>query len=505
MNAALCGLAANPALPPELIDRLIPVADDDIAAELAGRADLSHAQAVALVARFEESAVPLAHEGCLAADDIDPVAQPTAALAWLSERAGRPEWARLLAASPLCEHREKLAACPGLPPDVVESLAADPEAQVVAELALWATADVAAGLARHPHAEVRRAVAVNEATPPPVLAALITGEGQLPASRCVVCEREETPFTHDPHCPRPHCDLPPGASCDGSHESSVHDTWQAALENAATPTEAVVRFVDHPSMLLRRALAARADLPPEVSARLAVDPVPAVRADLAGNPAIDDVLIRALADDPDPVVRRGLAHHPNVPLDVLVHLAGVTRIGATLLPRIAAASPAEMGELATSPNPAARVLLAQRDALPAWVRDALVTDPDAKVAKSVAAQPGLSEAQLRDVVHRHGVQVVAKVATNPDANGALLEDLTRHEPSVRKVFKAVARHDNATGPALLACLADSRARPLAASHPALPPSTIVELLSDTDRQVVEAAAANPSLPPTVMSGLVPRL
>jgi hypothetical protein len=39
----------------------------------------------------------------------------------------------------------------------------------------------------------------------------------------------------------------------------------------------------------------------------------------------------------------------------------------------------------------------------------------------------------------------------------------------------------------------------------LPPPVIVELLTDVDRQVVEAAAANPSLPLSVMSGLIPQL
>jgi hypothetical protein len=194
-----------------------------------------------------------------------------------------------------------------------------------------------------------------------------------------------------------------------------------------------------------------------------------------------------------------------VPLDVLTHLAGATKIGSVLLQRIAAASPAEVEELAQSPSPAARMLLAQRRDLPAEIRDALAADPDAKVVKSIALHPGLPEAQLRAMVDRHGVQVVAKVAANPDATPALLEDLARHEPSVQKAFREVARHRSATAPALLACLADKQARPIAAGHPALPPSVIVELLTDTDWQVVEAAASNPSLPLAVMSDLVPWL
>ena len=504
MNHVLCGLAANTALPSELVDRLVAVADADIAAELAGRADLSHAQAVALVSRVEESAGRLADEGRLTAADIDPAAQPHAALALLHVGAGRPEWARLLAADPLAKHREELAACPDLPCDVVELLAADSDVGVVAELALCATPDVAARLAGHPHAEVRRAVAANEATPSAVLAALITGEGLPPAQRCLVCDREETPFVHDPQCARLDCDLLPGASCDGSHESTMHDMRQAALRNPATPTEAVIAFADHPSTLLRWALAARPDLPSEVCGRLAADGTPGVRADLAENPSIDEALIRVLAADRGHEVRRRLAHNPRVPLDVLIDLADTAKIGATLLPRIAAASPMETVELARSANPAVRMLLAQRRDLPAEIRDALAIDPDAKVVKSIAGHPGLSEARLRTMVARHGARVLAKVAANPDATPALLEDLTQHQPPVQKALREVARHHNATAPALLTCLTDRRARPIAAGHPALPTPVIVELLTDTDWQVVEAAAANPSLPRAVMSDLVSR-
>ncbi|GHE43950.1 hypothetical protein [Streptomyces capitiformicae] len=502
MNHVLCGLAANPALPSELVDRLIAVADDDVDHELAGRADLSRAQAVALAARDEGIGVRLAYEGRLTAADVDPTAQPLAALALLDEGAGRPEWARLLMVDPVVTHREKLAACPGLPPDVVETLTSDSDVQVVAELAFWCAPDVAARLAGHPHAEVRRAVAANEATPPDVLAALISGDGLTPARRCLVCDREKPPFTHSPDCPKPDCDLPPGASCDGSHESTVHNTLLAALENRATPTEAVVGFVDHPSMLLRQALASRAGLPSEAYARLAEDPTPWVRGKLAENPAIHDALIRTLADDRAPDVRRDLAHNPRVPLDVLTRLAAHTRIGPTLLPRIASASASEVTELAHSPEPAMRMFLAQRRDLPAGIRDLLADDPDAKVVRSIAAHPGLSEARLRAMVERYGAQVLAGVAANPDAAPALLEQVTRHTPPVRKTFREVARHPRATPPALLACLTDDRARPLAAAHPALPPTTVAELLTDPDWVVVEAAAANPSLPRTVMTKLL---
>lgn len=504
VDPLLCGLAGNPALPVALVDRLIALADPDIDDELARRDDLGRAQAITLAGRDEANGVLLAYEGLLTAADVDPAAQPRVALALLDERVGDPAWARLLAASPVVAHRERLAACPGLPPDVVETLAADPDVGVVVELALWGEPDVAARLARHPHAEVRRAVAANEATPPEVLAALVGGEALPPARHCLVCDREEPPFAHSPDCPRPDCELRPGASCDGSHESTALDILRAALENPATPADAAAGFADHPSMLLRWALAARPGLPPQAYARLAVDPTPGARAHLAANPAIDDTLIRVLAGDSSPDVRRALAHNPCVPLDILADLTATTRIGATPLPRIASATAAEVEELARSPHAAVRALLARRRDLPDGIRDALADDPDAKVVAAVAAHPGLTEARLHAMVDRHSVQVLTGTAANPDATPAVLERVARHRPPGRKALREIARHPRATAPALLPCLADERFRPLAARHPALPPEVVVELLSDPAAPVAEAAAANPSLPLAVMEVLTRR-
>lgn len=107
------------------------------------------------------------------------------------------------------------------------------------------------------------------------------------------------------------------------------------------------------------------------------------------------------------------------------------------------------------------------------------------------------------MLDKHGVHVLAMLATNPDASGALLEDLAHHGPPAQKAFREIAGHPHATPQALLACLADPRARPRVAGHPALPPQAVVELLADDDWQVVEAAAGNPSLPRAVMAELVP--
>ncbi|MFC4467751.1 hypothetical protein ACFPH6_25015 [Streptomyces xiangluensis] len=274
MNHVLCGLAANTALPPELVDRLIAVTDADIASDLAGRADLSRAQAIALYSRVEESGVRLAHEGRLTATDVDPQAQPDTALALLDKGAGNPEWGRLLATDPAVERREKLAACSGLPSDVVATLATDSDVRVVAELALWTTPDVATGLAGHPYAEVRRAVAGNEATPPAVLAALISGKGLPPAQRCLVCDREKTPFTHNPQCARLDCELPPG----------VQKAFrEVARHRQATPQALLACLTDAQA---RRIAAGHPALPPPAIVELLTDDDWQVVEAAAGNPSL---------------------------------------------------------------------------------------------------------------------------------------------------------------------------------------------------------------------------
>lgn len=148
------------------------------------------------------------------------------------------------------------------------------------------------------------------------------------------------------------------------------------------------------------------------------------------------------------------------------------------------------------------MLLARRRDLPSRIRDALAADADAKVAKSVATDPGLSDGALRAMVDRHGSRVAAKVAANPAAAPALLEELTWYGNTARKVLREVARHPRASVPALLVCLADQDARRVVAGHPALPLPVLLDLLDDADPQVVEAAAGNPSLPFAVMADLL---
>jgi hypothetical protein len=282
------------------------------------------------------------------------------------------------------------------------------------------------------------------------------------------------------------------------------DLLLGLAENPALPPALVDRLVALADDELAYALTRRPDLTVDQIESLAARSELAALA-LAGDdePApADPPDLTDLAADRTHDVQRQLPHDPAVPLDVLIGPAAVTRIGPSLLSRVAAASPEEVRALAMSTRPEVRMLVAERRDLPDDVRDRLAADGDAKVLKSVAGHPGLSEELMRAMVVRHGVRVLAKVATNPGASGELLLALVSHVPAAQKVFRAVAVHPNATAPALIRCLDDLRARPLAAAHPALPRDMILRLLADEDPEVAAAAASNPSLPPAAMTALL---
>ena len=483
----LWGLAANPALPTDLLDRLIAVADADLCEDLAQREDLSHPQALRLSARGgSATTAALIDRGLLAAADVD-TADPDVGLALITGRGSDP-LARDLRRHPDRSVRAGLAASP-VPPDVLTALAWEPETEVVEAVASadGLTDALADQLARHDHLSVRCALAGNARTPPSVLTDL-AADGMHSALWCYRCDG--TPYP------------PPGECCDGDHASAKERLLSALAANPATPPTVAAALVDHPSSYVRRTLADRPDLSQDEYRRLSLDPVPFVRSGVAENPAIDEGLMRAMAADATYGVSRSLAHNPVIPLDLLAGIVPHTRIGPTLLPRVARATPDEIDAMARSPIATVRMLLAERPDLPAAVVDRLAADPDAKVLKSIAPNPQVTEAQLRTMLDRHGVRVAAAIARNPNCGATLLHDLARHVPRVQKVFRRIASHPNVTAATLVLCLGDSQAAPIAAGHLALAPVIIGELVHDDRPLVAEAAAANPALPRIEMERLI---
>ncbi|KDN86746.1 hypothetical protein KCH_14800 [Kitasatospora cheerisanensis KCTC 2395] len=463
MRHVWAGLAANPALPSEAVDRLLALAEPDLSTELAERADLTDRQVTALAERDLVAAGTLAEAGRLTAAQVNPLRQPLAALALLRAGLAPVQWADVLLERP--ELHAELAGCPVLPPEVSRRLAAAPDLAVATELA-EATTDpaIAALLAAHPSAHVRAALGSNEHTPAAVLSDLIND--LPPLESCEVCERHPVPWVHPPDCPDPDCTLHPGAACDGSHQFARESVLQATLQHPAAPAADVLTHLDAEAPNLRAQLAGRTDLPASAYATLAADPQIWVREPLASNPAIGEHLLRRLAADPSEDVRRSAAQHPRIPLDVLDRVCTTVRLGPLPPPRIAAATPAELDALAGSANRELRRLTALRRDLPAPVRDRLADDPDPRVAAAIAPHPGLDERQLRTMRKRHGRAVGAGIAANPGAPTALLAELVRTEHNVA-TLRALATHPAADGPTLVACLRDPAP---AAGPPPTPPS-----------------------------------
>lgn len=488
----LSGLATNPALPVELLDRLIAVADPASCLDLADRDDLTASHMRQLATRGGvDTTIRLVRRGLLSVADVD-APDPRVMAALIDETEVPEPWARALSALPDPAMRAELAAATYVPAQILAGLAEDTEVEVVEAVAASTrlTLGLAQRLAKHPHLTVRRAIAFNERAPPWVLVALATSGGMPAARWCAGCDGS-------------------GASadwvrCTGDHESALTDLAYAIAANPATPSGTIADLAEHPMAYVRCEVAHRTDLPQHSYDTLATDPDPRVRGAVAENPAIDERLIRALAGDDSNEVRRQLAHNPAIPLDVLAEIAPVTRFSESLLPRIVAATADEVAALARSPVPALRRLLAERPDLPAPTLNRLAEDTDAKVLKSLASNAGLTDDQLRAMVARHGARVVAAVARNPACSPRLLHDLATRTHPERKALKAIAAHPNAGAATLVHCLHDPQARRIAARHPALPAATIAGLFQDTDGQVVEAAAANPSLPRASMVYLVDR-
>ncbi|RSM75756.1 hypothetical protein DL991_27160 [Amycolatopsis sp. WAC 01375] len=275
------------------------------------------------------------------------------------------------------------------------------------------------------------------------------------------------------------------------------DIEQAA--DPATSLDDVTALLDHDNMAIRWTLAERPDLPLDAQQRLAADHIPGVRAGLAANPVVAEPIVRELANDVSADVRRGVAHNPSVPLDVLMLVVESTRIGPVLLPRVMAATDEELRLLVASPSPRARMLVAQRTALPSDVFELLVADDDIHVVKGIAPHPALSANRLRALAARHGPSLFRRLATNPNCDPELLHHMACHA-TARRVYRAVAEHPNTRAETLLLCLGDDTARQWAAEHPNLPTRALIDLVNDPD--LARHAAANPALPIEVMESLI---
>ncbi|WP_434442151.1 hypothetical protein [Lentzea sp. E54] len=447
MNAVLLGLASNPALPGRLLDRLVVF--PELGFELASRADLSTGHVHALLSHGDPSVVhQLLSTHRVRPADVPLTTEPVA-LALTGHPGADPAVARVLAFHPDPAIRRQLPErAHHLPADVIERLAGDDDPEVVAELVTFHALPPALALAvsRHPAAGVRHAVAASPHTPAPVLVAL-----------------------------------------------SADDSLARELaSNPATPPLVAADLLRHHAS--RYFLASRTDLPVEVYERLASEIEPGILSELAANPAVPAAVLRHLTGT------RALLRNPAIPLDLLVELAPAARIGTEVVPRVAAASAAELRTLAGSPVTQVRMMVAARADLPLDLVQSLVLDDDPGVAAAVVTNPLVSVTQLWELVSRHGARLYPRVARNPSCPPELLHHMALAVSSAEQTYRAIARHPAARGETLSLCLEDAQARHLAAAHPHLPVETIVEFLGS--EFTAGPAAANPSLPVAVMEDLL---
>ena len=484
-TASLCGLAENPALPPDLVDVLIQYGDEQILTDLATREDLTCRQIENLAASGNLLVVTsLVNAGCipLPPELLDDEESLRTLALW--NQISDIHLARL-AQHPDRQIREAVAyEADRLPPDAVRALAADEDVEVVIGIAGCADLpeDLARSLAAHSDRAVRSALAANPATAPEVLGRLAEAGGYAPITSCGACRNNPVP----------------GTRC-SDHAAGVAVIQDAALRNEYTPADALASHIGHPDPSLRAAIAERTDLPPGLLTVLADDDENAVRAGVAANPACPTQLLRTLALERTTVVRRAVALNPQVPLDLLYDLAAHTRLNLRAgIPRIENATFDQIRGLARSRVAQVRALAASRTDLPEDLVKTLADDPDAGVAKQLADHPSLDADDVRLLVARHGPRIYSAAARNPNCPPELLHTMARNSATVPEALREIARHPAAEPRTLVLCLTDHQARPFAAAHPRLPTDTLTALLDDPDWAVANNAAANPSLPAETM-------
>ncbi|MFJ9951819.1 hypothetical protein [Kitasatospora sp. NPDC091207] len=465
----LSGLAENPSLPQRLLDHLTTVADEDLCEALVRRDALTARQARNLARRSDPWTLrELIARGALPLQDIPPD-DPWSAVAAAGRADVPAAWIHDLARHSDASVRVALVEYGGHSEDLLALLADDSHLAVVCAVAESAAlpARLARRLAARPVLPVRDALARNTATPPDVLAALLANGGGPPVERCGRC-----------------ADLP--RAC-GDHEAGVQALRTAALQNPATPATGLEQFRDSPDVRVRAALAGRPDLSDELYRRLATDPDDLVRREAAANPAVGEPLIRVLAADPDRSVRTAVTANPALPMSLLTRLAPAVRLGTGLWPRVAAASPEELRDLARSTTAQLRAMAATRPDLPADLAAALARDADPSVAKRVATHPALAPHLLHGLAERHGPSLYPSLARNPRCPPDLLHTMAVTTALGHDALLAVAQHPSASAATLRLCLESpyERVRAAAAANPALPVAAMVRLLEAARKPAAE--------------------
>ncbi|MES9523328.1 hypothetical protein [Streptomyces capoamus] len=274
--------------------------------------------------------------------------------------------------------------------------------------------------------------------------------------------------------------------------------------NPGLPADAVVLLAGDADPKVRERIAGRADLRPPERRALAADPDPAVRRAVARHPDLGPGERGALATDPDPEVRLAVSVHPafsedeRARIDYRVPPDG--EFGFHPVPRVPR-DPAGVRRDALSGHPMLRRRAAREHTLPADLVARLAEDDDPGVRVLLAQHhPDAPPALLLRSFLEYTGRDRDRLPHHPRFPRAGLTRLAGHaDPRVR----ALVARDPDTGPAVAERLTrdpDAGVRAALARHPNLPAARLAELLADPE--LAHAAAANPALDPRTVDRLV---
>ncbi|MFH9084920.1 hypothetical protein [Streptomyces sp. NPDC017673] len=274
--------------------------------------------------------------------------------------------------------------------------------------------------------------------------------------------------------------------------------------NPTLPADAVALLAADPDPEVRERIAGRGDLRPAERRALVCDPAPDVRRAVARHPDLGPEERRTLAADPDPEVRLAVSVHPafseeeraridyRAPLDRPFCFHPAPRV-----PR----DPADVRRDALSGHPLLRRRAAREHTLPAGLVARLAEDDDLGVRVLLAQNhPDAPAALLLRGFLEYSGPERERLPTLPNFPRTGLAPLADHaDPRVR----ALVARDPDTEPAVVERLThdpDPAVRAALARHPSLPSPRLTELLADPE--FAHAAAANPALHPETVDRLV---
>ncbi|MFB7979798.1 hypothetical protein [Streptomyces vinaceus] len=467
LDKVLEGLAGNPALPPELVRRLVayrkglgrvakrPDLSDDTIAEIIATEDFWLTHALAL-----NSSLPHAFRMMLA-EYPDPAVRTAVAVA--AGDAPRELFERLIDDSDP-QVREQLAGSDHVPADLRARLAVDPEPKVRAALAQWWTR-----------------------APEPVRRRLLTDpDDSVRAGAC------STYYRRIPH-PVPPADLVKTLLADPV-------TRAGAVRHCTLDTDTARRLAGDPDENVRMELAEHPDLSPALRDELAADTDPRVK-----------VRVFARQDTPEPIRAAihaqilsaappldWLTHHQDLDDDALEQ--GITgemarvELRALRLPWVTA-DPLPHTD---SPYVCFRASVAMAQYLPAPVVTRLLDDEESSVRTTMALHArdriDSATAERIDRSYRPGKRIRWRPADDFPLPADVLRRLaTDPDPRMRQLAPRDADLP-VESVRLLAVDPDETVRSLIAAHPRLPAQDLTRLLADSSASVATAAAGNPNLP-----------